>query len=463
MKFGGTSVANADAIGRAVAIVREHHENGEKIAVVVSAQSGVTDTIIRMADDLAKAMNRDRILPYIQSLEEQHLTTLKGVAPDTYEEVATVIRHHLETLSNFLHAVYHLRELTPRSRDYISVFGERLSAPIVSAALRHKGVPSVVLDGCEAGILTTAVHSDAIALPGCADRIKHRVEPLMKDSVPVIMGFMGCTEDGIITTLGRSGSDYTASIIGNALDVDEIWIWTDVDGIMTTDPRLVSSARVIPSISYIEVMELSYFGAKVMHSRSVEPAMQKNIPIWVKNTFHPHIPGTCIIKSQHTESRVVKAITYINRVAAINITGASMIGRPGVAKTIFSGLSGADVNVMMISQGSSEANISLIVEESQAQTALNALRTLIDRCMVREITANTDVCAVAVVGAGMTGALGTAGRTFTALGKAGINVMMISQGSSEVNISFVVSQKDGPEAVRILHDEFMLSEVADES
>ncbi len=462
MKFGGTSVANAQAIGRAVAIIKEHFLAGEKIAVVVSAQSGVTDTIIRMADRLATATNEEIIRPCIEGLEKQHLATLQEVAPDRYSELAPVIQKRLQTLSNFLHAVYHLRELTPRSRDYISVFGERLSAPVVGAALMQAGVPSVVLDGCEAGILTTAIHGDAIALPGSAPRIKHRVLPLMKDAVPVIMGFMGCTEEGIITTLGRSGSDYTASIIGNALDADEIWIWTDVNGIMTTDPRLVDTARVIPSISYIEVMELSYFGAKVMHSRSIEPAMQKNIPVWVKNTFNPTIPGTCITKGQQTGSRVVKAITYIDRVAAINITGASMIGRPGVAKTIFSGLAGAHVNVMMISQASSEANISLIVEESQAQTAVLALKTLIDRCMVREVTANTDVCAVAVVGAGMAGALGTAGRTFTALGKAGINVMMISQGSSEVNISFVVSQKDGPEAVRILHDEFLLSEGSDE-
>jgi aspartate kinase len=333
---------------------------------------------------------------------------------------------------------------------------------VISAALRQRGISSLVLDGCEAGILTTENHGDAIALPTGEPRIRARLEPLMAHSVPVVMGFMGCTEKGVVTTLGRSGSDYSAAILGAALMVDEIWIWTDVDGIMTTDPRLVKDARVIPRISYIEVMELSYFGAKVMHSRSVEPAMQKGIPVWVKNTFNPSYPGTCIENGERRESQVVKAITFIDRVATITITGAQMIGRPGVAKHIFTILADTQINVMMISQGSSEANISLVIESHQVETAVEALQPLIERCVFREITANKNVSAVAVVGSGMAGMTGTAGRTFAALGKAGINVMMISQGSSEVNISFVVSRDDGPRAVTVLHDEFALSTQGEE-
>ena len=241
------------------------------------------------------------------------------------------------------------------------------------------------------------------------------------------------------------------------MDADEVWIWTDVDGIMTTDPRLVSDARVIPRISYIEVMELSYFGAKVMHSRSIEPTMQKGIPVRVKNTFNPDYPGTLIEGGVQKDSRVVKAITFIDKVASITVAGAQMVGRPGIAQHIFALLAENQINVMMISQGSSEANISLIIEEQQVNIAMKALQPLKERCLFRDISSNQDVCAVAVVGSGMAGMAGTAGRTFSALGKAGINVMVISQGSSEVNISFVVSKEDGPKAVRVLHDEFELS------
>jgi aspartate kinase len=226
---------------------------------------------------------------------------------------------------------------------------------------------------------------------------------------------------------------------------------------MTSDPRVINDARVIPSISYLEVMELSYFGAKVMHPRSIEPAMKKNILVRVKNTFNPTHPGTSIVRHEKWDRRVVKALTYISKVTLVNICGAQMIGRPGVAKAIFSALADRDVNVMMISQGSSEANISLIVDESQGSVALDALTPLTQRGLVREVTANRDVAAVAVVGSGMAGAKGTGGRIFTALGNGGVNVMMISQGSSEANISFVVREEDGPRAVRILHDEFNLS------
>lgn len=456
MKFGGTSVQNAESVRRAVEIVYDRYSRDDSLAIVVSARRGITDRLITCAEAMVTSRGADEATELIAFLSEDHLTTLKEVAPDFYPEVSEIISRRIDNLRDFLYAVYHLRELTVRSRDYIISFGERLNAPLISAALRQRGIPSMVLDGCEAGILTTENHGDAIALPAGKTRIKTRLEPVLKHSVPVITGFMGCTEKGVVTTLGRSGSDYSATIIGAALEADEIWIWTDVDGIMTTDPRMVPEARVIPRISYIEVMELSYFGAKVMHSRSIEPAMQMGIPVRVKNTFNPEYPGTVIEGGELNDSRVVKAISYIDKVAAITITGAQMVGRPGVARHIFTLLAEHQINIMMISQGSSEANITLIIEANQVKAAMEALQPLKERCVFRDITANEDVCAVAVVGSGMAGMAGTAGRTFSALGKAGVNVMMISQGSSEVNISFVVRQQDGPLAVRVLHDEFNL-------
>jgi len=387
MKFGGTSVQNAESVRRAVDIVYERYSRQDRLAVVVSARRGVTDRLIACAESMVTSRDADEVADLVTYLTEGHLTTLKEVAPDFYPETSEIIIRRIENLRDFLHAVYHLRELTVRSRDYITSFGERLNAPLISAAFRQRGIPSMVLDGCEAGILTTENHGDAIALPAGEARIRSRLEPVIEHSVPVITGFMGCTEKGVVTTLGRSGSDYSATIVGAALDADEIWIWTDVDGIMTTDPRMVPEARVIPRISYIEVMELSYFGAKVMHSRSIEPAMQKGIPVLVKNANNPGYPGTVIDGGEKKDSRVVKAITYIDKVAAVTITGAQMVGRPGVARHIFSLLAEHQINVMMISQGSSEANITLVIEANQVALAMEALFPLKERCVFRDITA----------------------------------------------------------------------------
>ena len=462
MKFGGTSVADARCIKSVVDILEQHHKSGDELAVVVSAQRGVTDQLIDIATKLPVSKDDTAIAPLIQALSKRHMNTLEGAAPEHIAEVGADIEDQLIKLQNILFAIYNLRELTPRSKDYIISFGERLLAPILAAAILERGIPSTAMDGCEAGILTTPQHGESTALQESDDRIKRKIGPMLAKQIPVIMGFMGCSREGILTTLGRSGSDYSASILGAGIDADEIWIWTDVDGIMTCDPRVINDARVMHSLSYLEVMELSYFGAKVMHPRSIEPAMRKNILVRVKNTFNPSHPGTVIVKNGQRDNRVVKALTYIDKVAAININGAQMIGRPGVAKAIFTILADHEVNVMMISQGSSEANISLIVDESHLSAAVNALSVLVKQGIVREVSHNHDVCAVAVVGAGMAGAPGTGGRIFTSLGAAGVNVMMISQGSSEANISFVVSQNDGPRAVRVLHDEFQLSEESDE-
>jgi len=427
MKFGGTSVANERCISRVVNILEHYHSSGNEIAVVVSAMSGITDQLHAVAAEVVEAHDKPPIDMFIHSMSTRHQKVLHEVAPGT--------------------AVYNLRELTPRSFDYIISFGERLSAIILSAALREAGVASSPLNGCEAGIITNGRHGCAEVLPESENHIKSRVGPLLVDSVPVIMGYMGCTRDGIVTTLGRSGSDYSGAIIGAAIDADEIWIWTDV----------------LSDVSYLEAMELSYFGAKVLHPRSIEPAMQKDILVRVKNTFNPSHPGSCVIRSEHRDKRVVKAISYIEKVSLINISGAQMIGRPGVAHAIFSSLADREINVMMISQGSSEANISIIVDDEHLNAAIEGLTLVKKNGYVREVTYDRDVIAVAVVGVGMAGSPGISGRIFTALGNAEVNVMMISQGSSEVNVSFVVRREDGPCALRVLHDEFELSkEITDE-
>jgi aspartate kinase len=377
MKFGGTSVADTASVGKTVDIIEDYHRAGHEVAVVVSAQRGVTDQLIAIAQEIANSRSPGSIRPFIQALYQRHQKVVTDVAGDCSEEVDNQLKERICDLENILNAVHNLRELTPRSLDYIITFGERLNSLVVSAAFRNRGIPTMVMDGCEAGILTTPQHGEAMALPESEGRIRSRVQPLLTEKVPVIMGFMGCTEKGIVTTLGRSGSDYSAAIIGAGIDANEIWIWTDVDGIMTSDPRLIDDARVISTISYLEVMELSYFGAKVMHPRSIEPAMKKNIIVRVKNTFNPSHPGTTIVRHEKKDSRVVKALTYIDKVALINICGAQMIGRPGVAQAIFSALAEKEVNVMMISQGSSEVNISFVVRQEDGP---KAVRILHDEC-----------------------------------------------------------------------------------
>ncbi|MDO5843819.1 MAG: aspartate kinase [Methanocorpusculum sp.] len=459
MKFGGTSVGNTDAILKVVDIIKKSHDEGNEIAVVVSAMTKVTDQIIAEAERIGKANEKVSPSELIETLRERHLSTLKAVAPDFVDEVTEHINVRLERLENMLTAVNNLRELTPRSRDYIISFGEKLSAPIVSAALRQIGINSFQVSGCDAGILTDGVHGSATALPASYPRIAERIGSKLKDYVPVIQGFAGCSLEGAVTTLGRSGSDYSGAIIGAGIDADEIIIWTDVDGVMTTDPRMIPEARVIDSISFIEMMEMSYFGAKVIHSRALLPAMEKNIPVYVRNTFNPSHPGTVVNRDTHADKRIVKSVSLIKTSSLVIISGFAA-GRPGIAGEIFTALAQAGVNVMLISQGSSELNISLVIIDDQIPAASKALEGIKQKGLIRYYAFDTDVNIVSVVGAGMMGTPGTLGRIFKSLGSAGINVLMISQGS-EVNVSFVVSEANGPRAVRAIHDEYQLDKEDD--
>lgn len=455
MKFGGTSVGDIDAIRKVVAIIKESHDKGNEVAVVVSAMTRVTDQIIAEAERIVTCTDRKVLDNFMADLRTRHITTLEAVAPDYIEEVTKHIDIRLDRLKNILVAVHNLRELTPRSRDYIISFGEKLSAPIVSAALRQVGIPSFQISGCDAGILTDGVHGNATALHESYARIAERIGSRLKDEIPVIQGFAGCSKEGAVTTLGRSGSDYSGAIIGAGVDADEIIIWTDVDGVMTTDPRMISEARVIDSISFIEMMEMSYFGAKVIHSRALIPAMEKDIPVYVRNTFNAPHPGTLVSRQTHTDERIVKAVSLIKNSCLISVSGFTT-GRPGVAGEIFSALAAAGVNVMLISQGSSELNISMIITEDQMTQAEQALSAISERGLIKKYSFTTNVQVVSVVGAGMRGTPGTIARIFRSLGEKHINVLMLSQGSSELNISFVVNEEDGIKAVRAIHEEYHL-------
>jgi bifunctional aspartokinase / homoserine dehydrogenase 1 len=292
------------------------------------------------------------------------------------------------------------------------------------------------------------------------NKARARLMPLLQKGVlPVTTGFIGATRAGVIATLGRGGSDYTATILGNAIDADEVWIWTDVDGVMTADPRLVPDAQTLAEISYGEAAELSYFGAKVIHPKTISPAAERDTPIRILNTFNPTHPGTRIVRAPRANGRTVKAITLIRNLGQITVEGRGMQGMPGVAARVFSTVAREAINVLMISQSSSEQNICFIVESGQAQRAIESLEKEFEldrlRGNIDRISAQEKIVILAVVGEGMKGTPGIAAKVFGALAERAINVISIAQGSSEYNLSLVVDERDADEAMRAIHSKFL--------
>jgi len=461
MKFGGTSVGESSRIRHVASIVRDCALKGNKIVVVVSAMSGVTDKLIEAAE---KAGIRDRASTdaFVKTLASRHSQAAQNVIDngEILEQTLRSLNEQTAELEKVLVGITYLGELTSRSRDYVLSFGEKLSAIVMSGALRDVGLRTEPFLGGQCGIVTDDCFGEAKPLMNITrQQVKEKLGPTIDGgAVAVVTGFIGTTQDGLTTTLGRGGSDYTATIVGAALQVDEVWIWTDVDGLMTADPKVEPSAKTIPIISYSEAMEMAYFGAKAMHPRALEPASERGIPIRVKNTFNPDNPGTLIVQERQVKlESIVKTVAMIRNVALITVSGAGMVGAPGIAAKVFSVLGENDVNVLMISQSSSEANISFVIPLASLEKAVNTLElSLLGSGFVKEVTSETDICIVAVVGAGMKGTPGVAARVFKAVADQGVNIRMIAQGSSELNISFIVEESSGVRALRALHREFKL-------
>jgi len=460
MKFGGTSVANGTNMRHVASIVSENHKNGFKVVVVTSALAGVTDWLLEAAE---QAKNRSE--SYVQEFKEKLLSRHSEVISAAIEkrsikaEVSQTIKSTMNELEKVLVGINYLGELTPKSKDYVLSFGERLSAPILWGTMRDLGLEAKWLTGKDAGIVTDSNFGEANPLMNVtAHQVRERLQPIIERGIiPVVTGYIAATQEGTVTTLGRGGSDYTATILGVALSADEVWIWTDVDGIMTADPKIIPTARMLPELSYQEAAEMAIFGAKAMHPRALEPAMKENIPVRIRNVFNPSNPGTLISSTTTARSTdVVKAVALIKDVALINISGAGMVGAPGSYAKVFDVLGKNGINVMMVSVAVSAASISLIVRRSLMARAVSTLEIALLGKMVSQVSAEDDICVIAVMGANMQGTLGVASRIFTAVAKSGINIRMIAQGSSELNISFVVKEKDGEQVVRAIHDEFKL-------
>ncbi|MEM2986826.1 MAG: aspartate kinase [Nitrososphaerota archaeon] len=463
MKFGGSILKDKESILNIAKTIHEYSKENE-LVIVVSALKGVTDYLIKISEEAING-NEKIIKEKIIDLRKKHLEIIEETIKNENikKEIERIIEELINELEKFLIGVTYLREITPRIKDYILSFGERLSTPIIYGILKDVGLKVEYYSGGEAGIITDSNFGEAKPLMNVTKyQIRERILPLLdKKIIPIISGFIAFNQEGMITTLGRGGSDYTATIIGSAIKADETWIWTDVDGLMTADPKIVPFAKTLHELSFLEAIEMAVFGAKYMHPKALEPAMEENIPVRIRNLFNQENPGTLITKEvKIIERKIVKAVTSINDVALITVSGIGMIGTPGIAAKIFDTLGKNNINILMISQSVSEANISLIIKRKDLERAITAFETSIFRKdFIQNIETEEDISVIAVVGAGMKGTPGVAARVFNAVAKKGVNVRMIAQGSSELNISFVVKEKDSKKAVQAIHEEFELDKL----
>lgn len=459
LKFGGSSVATPERITAVLDILESYIRSGKKLTVVFSAMGGVTDSLLRMAS-LAEQGDP----AYLELFEqftirhEEVCWTLLG--PESRTELKPLLDENHEVLKNLLYGVFLLREVSGRSRDYILSFGERNSAFLLAAALRERGIPASYLDARKIIRTNKQFGAARVYLEESFEAIQAYYASC--SDVQVVTGFIASARGGLTTTLGRGGSDYTASLLGAALQAEHIEIWTDVDGVLTADPRKVRRAFSIPSLTYAEAMEMSHFGAKVIYPPTILPAMGRGIPLYIRNTFRPDFPGTYISGISDPNDKPVKGISSISSVALLTLSGSGLFGVPGTAARLFQVLADAGINVILITQGSSEHSISFAVSPDEAERARRKVTESfardIDAGQVNPVRLERDLAVVAIIGENMRYRPGIAGRLFEQLGKNGINAVAIAQGSSELNISVVIHQNDEAKALNALHEAFFLSD-----
>ncbi|HEY4337167.1 MAG TPA: bifunctional aspartate kinase/homoserine dehydrogenase I [Puia sp.] len=480
LKFGGSSVANAENIGKVIAIVRQALTR-DKTILVVSALGGITDTLIS-AGTLAAAGD-EAYKAKLQEVEQRHLETVKTLIPITRQSsVLSFVKTRCNEIEDICNGVFLLSELSDRTRDKIVSYGEWLSSQIILAGFSALGVDACWADARELIVTDSKFGYAAVDFAATDKKIRQffglspqgpasasapgPASPAHQSPAPassahplfILPGFIASNGQGITTTLGRGGSDYTAAIVAAAVDATVVEIWTDVSGMMTADPRLVTNTKKIPHISYQEAMELSHFGAKVIYPPTIQPVMAKNIPVWIKNTFAPSDPGTVIELATSKNDGSIRGISSIGRIALLSLEGSGMVGIPGFSKRLFEALSSEKINVILITQGSSEHSICVGVDESNAHLAGtsvdNAFSHEIATGKVQPLIIEKDLSIIALVGDHMKSHPGISGKMFGALGRNGVNVRAIAQGSSERNISAVIAAPDVKKAINILHEEF---------
>ena len=458
-KFGGTSLADAECFQRVADIVLT--QSGENRAVVVSAVGGITDLLFRLIENAAEREPIDELMTELR--ERYEVIVRELLSPEEGSAFLDQFEIDLSDINSVLKALALVKSASHRSRDMVSGFGELWSSRILSALLRTR-------TDCDQNVLCVDARDVLVVEAGemgpivCWEPTQENLAATVSaefDGVAVITGYIARDLDGLQTTLGRNGSDYSASIFGALLGADAVHIWTDVNGVMSGDPRRVPEATVIDEISYSEAMELAYFGAKVIHPQTMAPAVAHAIPIQIRGTFNPSHPGTRITAATDQRQNLIKGVSGIDGVALINLEGAGMIGVPGTADRLFGALRDANISVMLISQGSSEHSICFAVPEGSAELVKTvvekAFSVELSQGQIQSIEVTTGCGVLAVVGDGMAGIPGVAGRFFRTLGSAGINVRAIAQGASERNISAVIDTKEMTRALRTVHASFYLS------
>ena len=458
LKFGGSSVGTPERVSGVIDILSEYQTKGKKFAVVFSAFQGVTDTLISISN---KAVVRDETyLKDIEKLTELHKNAVEYLTSDKLREQSkknvTVL---LDELKEIVHGVYLVKELTLRSLDYIMSFGERLSCTIITDGMNSRGLESEYLDSRLLVKADESFGNAKVQLGKTYENIRNYFSE--RNKIQVVTGFIASTEKNETITLGRGGSDYTASIFGAALEAEEIEIWTDVDGILTADPRKVADAFSLPAVTYEEAMELSHFGAKVIHPPTMKPALDKKIKIRIKNTFNPKHKGTLITHRNDTSPFNVKGISSIDNITLLRITGSGMVGVVGIASRIFGALAKEKINVILITQASSEHSVCLAILPQFGEPSKilieEEFKWEMREGMIDEVAVESEMSIIAVVGEDMRHTPGISGKVFQALGKNGINIIAIAQGSSELNISLVIQKKYLKKALNVLHNSLFLS------
>lgn len=461
MKFGGTSVGSAEAMRRTAELIEETAAEWGEVVVVASAMgtkpTKVTDLLLQGAYAAAvgdgQACGRAAL-----TLRRVHAELIEGLlaADGERQEALEVNGRFIDRFEELCRAVLVLGELSPRALDAVSAMGEQMSVRILAAYLRQRGRRAQAVDATDLILTDANFQAAAPKMQETVQRSRQRLGPLLAEgAIPIVTGFVGATHEGVVTTLGRGGSDYSAAILGQALGADEVWIWTDVDGVMSADPGLVQQARTIPTLTYREVAELAYYGARVLHPKTIQPCLQAAIPLRIKNTFNPQHAGTQIVPDNGGATNGMKAVTAIESLSLLTVEGKGMMGVPGIAARTFSAVAREQVNVLMITQASSEQSICFAIPASTYEVVVNAVENEFAAELARHdidrVWAMNPVSIVTVVGAGMRGTPGIAGRVFGALGAQGINIIAIAQGSSECSISLVVDGADTERAVQHVH------------
>ena len=462
LKFGGTSLSSSKDIISVAKTVDSFSKNNE-IVVVCSAVDGVTDDLIlisrliehRKKNDVAKTLNK--VIKKHKSLADQ---TIKNLA--IKKELLEKLNTDVSELQELVRGLTLLKEVSARSLDYLISFGERLSDDLVSYAIQDLKKKSTALNGNEVGIVTDSNFGESRPL---MDTTRIRISKILgsllsKKVIPVVGGFAGADQHGNITTFGRGGSDYTATIIASCINADEVWLMSDVEGLMTSDPKLVKNAKLLKEVSYAEAIEMAQFGAKQIHHRTFEPILSKKIPMRIRSTFDVKNTGTLVTASPSTATKkTVKCVSAIRNIGLMDLSGGTLFAAPGSAAKIFTILAEKNINVLMVSSNPSESSISIIVKKSDLEKAVNALEMNLLGKLVKKIETTSNASIIAVIGSGMKGTIGIAAKVFSAAQKRNVNVMMIAQGSSELNLAFVVKDSGCKSVIVSLHEEFQLDKI----